>query len=66
MSQSQSSLMGGWIALNHDMEFNHHGEYGSVDMNIIAEQRPEIAKILALYEYEGLYNMDERGIYFRG
>ena len=33
-------------------DFNHHGESGSAGMNAIAEQRSEIAKIVALYEYE--------------
>ena len=35
-------------------EFNRHGESGSADMNAIAQQWPEIAKILASYKYEDI------------
>lgn len=33
-------------------------------MNAIEQQRPEIAKILASYQYEDIYNMDETGTFY--
>jgi len=42
-----------------------HGirESASADMNAVVEQQPEIARILASYEYEDIYNMNETGMY---
>jgi len=44
-------------------QFNRHRESGSADMNAIAQQRPEIIKLLASYEYKDIYNMDKTGMY---
>ena len=57
----------GWLdgfKLRHGIrEYKRHGESGSADMKAVVEQRPEIARILAVYEYKDIYNMDETGMY---
>jgi len=59
----QSKFSNGWLSgfkRRHGIrKYKRHGESGSADMNAIEQQRPEIAKILASYEYEGVYDMDE-------
>ena len=42
-------------------DYKRHSEPGSADMNAIEQQRPETVTILASYEYEDIYNMDETG-----